>query len=143
MRGSILVAEDEATARSSLVEILSEEGYQVYEAADGQATVQLLEELDLDLVLCDLKMPGSDGLTVLRQVRERAPQTLVLLMTAYGSVETAVEALRWGVQTICSNPCCLRTCCIKSTASSPISDKPGSYSCCDGRSIRTRSLSAW
>ena len=98
MRGSILVAEDEATARSSLVEILNEEGYQVYEAADGQAAVQLLEELDLDLVLCDLKMPGSDGLTVLRQVRERAPQTLVLLMTAYGSVETAVEALRWGVQ---------------------------------------------
>ena len=98
MRGSILVAEDEAAARSSLVELLSEEGYQVYEAADGQAAVQLLEELDLDLVLCDLKMPGSDGLTVLRQVRERAPQTLVLLMTAYGSVETAVEALRWGVQ---------------------------------------------
>ena len=98
MRGSILVAEDEATARSSLVEILSEEGYQVYEAADGQAAGQLLEELDLDLVLCDLKMPGSDGLTVLQQVRERAPQTLVLLMTAYGSVETAVEALRWGVQ---------------------------------------------
>ena len=98
MRGSILVAEDEAAARDSLVEILSEEGYQVYEAADGQAAVQLLEELDLDLILCDLKMPGSDGLTVLRQVRERAPQTLVLLMTAYGSVETAVEALRWGVQ---------------------------------------------
>lgn len=98
MRGTILVAEDEAVARHSVVEVLDEEGYQVYEAADGRAALRAVDELDLDLILCDLKMPGVDGLTVLQQVRERSPQTLVLLMTAYGSVETAVEALRWGVQ---------------------------------------------
>lgn len=98
MRGSILVADDEAVARQSVVEVLQEEGYQVYEAADGQAALQALEELDLDLVLCDLKMPGADGLSVLKMVRERYPQTMFMLMTAYGSVETSVEALRLGAQ---------------------------------------------
>ncbi len=98
MRGTILVAEDEAVARHSMVEVLQEEGYQVYEAANGQAALQVVDERDIDLILCDLKMPGADGLAVLKQVRERSSQTLVLLMTAYGSVETAVEALRWGAQ---------------------------------------------
>lgn len=98
MRGSILVADDEAVARQSVVEVLQEEGYQVYEAADGPAALQALEELDLDLILCDLKMPGSDGLSVLKMVRERYPQTMFMLMTAYGSVETSVEALRLGAQ---------------------------------------------
>ena len=98
MKGSILVADDEAVARQSVVEVLQEEGYQVYEAADGQAAIEALEELDLDLVLCDLKMPGADGLSVLKRVRERYPQTMFMLMTAYGSVETSVEALRLGAQ---------------------------------------------
>ena len=98
MRGTILVADDEVVARQSVLEVLQEEGYQVYEAADGQAALQSLEELDLDLVLCDLKMPGADGLSVLKMVRERYPQTMFMLMTAYGSVETSVEALRLGAQ---------------------------------------------
>lgn len=98
MRGSILVADDEAVARHGVAEVLQEEGYQVYEAADGQAALQALEEFDLDLVLCDLKMPGVDGLSVLKMVRERYPQTMFMLMTAYGSVETSVEALRLGAQ---------------------------------------------
>lgn len=98
MPGTILVADDEALARQSIAELLSEEGYQVYEAADGQAALDLLEEVEIDVVLSDLKMPGVDGLGVLRTVRERHPQTMVLLMTAYASVETVVEALRLGAQ---------------------------------------------
>lgn len=98
MLGTILVADDEALARQSITEVLREEGYQVYEAADGQAALQLLEEIEVDVVLSDLKMPGVDGLGVLRIIRDRYPQTMVLLMTAYASVDTVVEALRLGAQ---------------------------------------------
>jgi two-component system response regulator PilR (NtrC family) len=96
--GTILVADDEALARQSIAEVLREESYQVYEAADGQAALDILEEVEVDVVLSDLKMPGIDGLGVLRTVRDRYPQTMVLLMTAYASVETVVEALRLGAQ---------------------------------------------
>ena len=98
MAGNILVVEDEESARGSLCELLREEGYQVHEAADGAAAMKLADELDLDLVLTDLRLPAADGLTVLKHVREVSPQTLVILMTAYASVDTAVEALRLGAQ---------------------------------------------
>jgi DNA-binding NtrC family response regulator len=98
IRGTILVADDEPLARQSIAETLQEAGYQVYEAADGTTVLQLLDEVEVDLVLCDLKMPGADGLEVLKKVREAYPQTMVMLMTAYASVETVVEALRLGAQ---------------------------------------------
>jgi two-component system response regulator PilR (NtrC family) len=98
MLGTILVADDESLARQSVTELLREEGYHVYEAADGQAALQLLEEVDVDLILSDLRMPGVDGLALLRKVREVYPQTMVVLMTAYASVETVVDALRLGAQ---------------------------------------------
>ncbi len=97
-RGSILVAEDEGLARRTLVELLQEEGYQVYEAADGTAAIHILDEIDVDVVLSDIKMPGADGIAILKKVRETHPQTMVILMTAYSSVETVVEALRLGAQ---------------------------------------------
>ncbi len=97
-RGTILVAEDEGLARRSLIELLQEEGYQVYEAADGTAAMKILDEVDVDIVLSDVKMPGADGIDVLKQARETHPQTMVMLMTAYASVETVVEALRLGAQ---------------------------------------------
>ena len=98
MHSSILVVEDEAVPRKNLCRVLRGEGYEVYEAADGQAAVTILTAQECDLVLTDLKMPGLDGLDVLRHIQECLPQTLVILMTAYASVETAVEALRLGAQ---------------------------------------------
>ncbi len=98
IRGTILVADDEPLARQSIAETLQEAGYRVYEAADGTTVLQLLDEVEVDVVLCDLKMPGADGLEVLKKVREAYPQTMVMLMTAYASVETVVEALRLGAQ---------------------------------------------
>jgi len=96
--GTILVVEDQESARESLVELLRGEGYDVHEAADGQEGINKINQLDLDVVLTDLMMPGADGLTVLKHVREFSPQTLVVLMTAHASVETAVEAIRAGAQ---------------------------------------------
>jgi len=98
LRGTILVADDEELARRSLRELLQEEGYQVHEAADGTTALQLLDEIDFDLILSDITMPGADGIAVLTKVREAHPRTMVMLMTAYASVDTVVEALRLGAQ---------------------------------------------
>ena len=97
-KGNILIAEDEAAVRESLAEVLRDEGYQVTAVADGDAAIGSLSAQDFDLVLSDLRMPGADGLAVLRHTREVAPQALVLLMTAHATVETAVEALHRGAQ---------------------------------------------
>ena len=96
MRGSVLVVDDEVASRESLVDVLGEEGYDVSMANDGTQAVELLEGAEFDVVITDLRMPGVDGVGVLRAVRRLCPQTLVILMTAYASVETAVEALRQG-----------------------------------------------
>ena len=98
MQGNILVAEDELLARKNICRVLVDEGYQVHEAADGSAAIEAVDKNDLDLIILDLKMPGADGMTVLKHARQASPQTLVLIMTAYASIETSVEALRLGAQ---------------------------------------------
>ena len=98
MKGTILIAEDELLPRKNICQVLEEEGYRVYEAADGKSAVEIVDNFDLDLILTDLKMPGADGMEVLKHAREVSPQTLVVLMTAFASVDTAVDALRLGAQ---------------------------------------------
>jgi DNA-binding NtrC family response regulator len=96
MAETILVADDEAGVRESLAEVLRDAGYAVETAADGTAALDAINAYDFAVVITDLRMPGADGLTVLRKLREVAPQTVPLVMTAHGSVESAVEALRAG-----------------------------------------------
>ena len=96
MPEAILVADDEPGVRESLAEILRDAGYEVQAAADGTAAFAALDARDFGLVITDIRMPGADGIAVLKRAREISPQTLVLVMTAHGSVETAVEALRAG-----------------------------------------------
>ncbi len=93
---AILIADDEAGVRESLAEVLRDAGYAVETAVDGAGALQAIDEHDFAVVITDLRMPGADGLAVLRKVREVAPQTVPLVMTAHGSVDTAVEALRAG-----------------------------------------------
>jgi DNA-binding NtrC family response regulator len=94
--GRILVADDEASIRDGLVDVLTDEGYDAIGVGDGAEAIAAIAQCNYDIVVTDLRMPGLDGLEVLRRVREISPQTLVLLITAYASVETAVEALRNG-----------------------------------------------
>jgi two-component system response regulator PilR (NtrC family) len=96
MPEAILVADDEPGVRESLAEILRDAGYVVHTAADGSAALKALEEHDFGVVITDLRMPGADGLAVLERARDVSPQTLVLVMTAHGTVDTAVAALRAG-----------------------------------------------
>jgi len=98
LRGPILVVEDQDSARESLVDLLKGEGFEVHAAADGKAGIALVDQYDLDLVLTDLAMPGADGIAVLRHIRDVSPQTLVILMTAHATVDTAVEAIHLGAQ---------------------------------------------
>jgi CheY-like chemotaxis protein len=91
--GTILVIEDQQSARESLAELLRGEGYEVHEAADGNSGIALVDQLDLDLVLTDLLMPGADGIAVLRHVREISPQTLVILMTGHASQLTPYDSV--------------------------------------------------
>jgi two-component system response regulator PilR (NtrC family) len=98
MPGTILVVEDQDSARESLAELLRAEDYEVHEAANGKAAKELIDQFDLDVILTDLMMPEADGIAVLEHAREVSPQSLIMLMTAHASVETAVEAMRLGAQ---------------------------------------------
>jgi DNA-binding NtrC family response regulator len=93
---AILVADDEPGIRTSLAEVLRDAGYRVETAADGAAALAALEANDFSAVVTDLRMPGADGLTVLQRARQVSPQTIVILMTAHASIDTAIEALRQG-----------------------------------------------
>src|SRR5581483_3563351 len=98
MTANILIVEDEALPRKNIRRVLTEEGYTVHEAADGEEAIAAIDSIDFDLVLTDIKMPKADGMAVLKHVREVAPQTFVAMMTAYASVETAISALQLGAQ---------------------------------------------
>jgi DNA-binding NtrC family response regulator len=95
----ILVVEDNDTLRGGVALALSGSWSEVEEAASGEEALARIHDLGrepFDVVLTDVRLPGADGLAVLRAARERDPRTSVLLMTAYGSIETAVEAMRIG-----------------------------------------------
>ena len=92
----ILIADDEPGVRESLAEVLRDAGYEVETASDGSAALRAIEAKDFAVVVTHIRMPGADGLAVLRRAREVSPQTVVMVMTAHASIETAVEALRAG-----------------------------------------------
>src|SRR3954453_12801449 len=94
--GRILVADDHDALRRGLVRGLTEAGHEVEEASNGNAAIERLHDSYFDVVLSDLKMGGSDGMDVLRTTRAMHPSTAVILMTAFGSVHTAVEAMKSG-----------------------------------------------
>ena len=91
---NILVVDDEPIARQSLSDILRLEGYSVTAVANGELAVEHVRSYSVDLILLDLKMPGMNGLDVVQVVNQISPDTEIILLTAYGSMESAVEALR-------------------------------------------------
>lgn len=92
----ILVADDDRLMRNFIAETLRRQGKEVILAADGQEAIAKLEEESFDLILSDVQMPLQDGLAVLKKAKALHPQALVILATAFGSVESAVEAMRLG-----------------------------------------------
>ena len=94
--GRILIADDHDALRRGLARGLTEAKHEVEEASNGNAAIERLHDSYFDVVLSDLKMGGSDGMDVLRTTRALHPTTAVILMTAFGSVNTAVEAMKIG-----------------------------------------------
>ena len=92
----ILVVDDEASQRELLQVVLSEEGYSLESASSGEDAVQLVEKRFFNLVIMDMKMSGMGGLEALKKIKEISPAIQVLMVTAYASVDTAVEAMRSG-----------------------------------------------
>ena len=95
-RQDILVIEDEVAVNNNIRKILAKKGYQVDQAVTKDEALQKIEQTSYKLVLLDLKIPGVKGLELLRAVREKRPETLVVIITGYASIETAKETARLG-----------------------------------------------
>lgn len=96
MNTNILIADDEEQIREPLSFVLNKEGYNCKTVNDGSNAIKALQEDNYDILITDIKMPGMNGVEVLEKSREISPETIVILITAYGSVETAIQALRKG-----------------------------------------------
>ena len=92
----VLIAEDDRMVRDVMVKFLEDEGYSVIVAHDGLSAIKSLRVEDVNLVLTDLRMPGADGMEVLRTAVQINPKICVVLLTAYGSLDTALEAMKEG-----------------------------------------------
>jgi DNA-binding response OmpR family regulator len=93
-KAHILVVDDEPVTRQSLTDILRLEGYNVSSVPNGEAAVDYMRMHSVDLMLLDLRMPGMSGLEVIKVMSQMSPDTEIIMLTAHGSMETAVEALR-------------------------------------------------
>ena len=93
---NIMVVDDEEIVRSSLTSWLEEDGYRVEAVESGRKALERLPEREWDLMLVDLKMPGMDGIQLMDEVHKTAPEMLVIIMTAYATVDTAVKAMKKG-----------------------------------------------
>ncbi|OGP49813.1 MAG: hypothetical protein A2Y79_02370 [Deltaproteobacteria bacterium RBG_13_43_22] len=104
MSRSILVVEDDELMRSFLTQILTEEGYQVYSAGDGKEGLEKIRDADFDLVITDLKMPKLSGIDLMRVIRKEKPEIRWIIITAFGSISNAVEAIKAGAADYLTKP---------------------------------------
>jgi two-component system, NtrC family, response regulator AtoC len=103
-KGRLLIVEDDAHLRDTLAKFLARAGFEVATASDGRGALALLDESPPDVVLTDIHMPDVDGLALLDEVKTRYPDTIVIMMTAFSSIDSAVEAMRRGAEDYLSKP---------------------------------------
>jgi len=104
MQGNILIIDDDTGIRDGSSIVLKRQGFEVYEATTGEEASSLLQEYDFDLILLDLKLPDVNGLDFLKQIRETDQLVSVIIITAFGTVQNAVEAMRLGANDFLSKP---------------------------------------
>jgi len=103
-KARILVVDDEVNIREALAALLESDGYEVAAASSGQKAMEALRQEEFDVVISDLRMEGPSGIDLLRWLRETAPETEVIILTAYGTVEGAVEAMKLGAYDYIAKP---------------------------------------
>jgi DNA-binding NtrC family response regulator len=103
-KGRVLIVEDEANAREALVELLRDEGYETESASDGFKALGVMAEFEPEVVLTDLKMPVIDGVTLVKRGSVIVPHAAFVVMTAFGSIDTAVEAIKAGAENYLTKP---------------------------------------
>lgn len=100
----LLVIDDEENMRHMLTTLLKKNGYHVDTASDGRAALEILNRNQYDVILCDIKMPNCDGMDFLKTARDRIGETTVVMMSAYGTIDVAVEAMKLGAYDFISKP---------------------------------------
>lgn len=103
-KNNILVVDDEEALRSVLCAELEGEGYQVASAIDGQDAIDIISKKEFDLVLLDIKMPNIDGFEVLKFIKEKRPQTKVVMLTGFADLKNAIESKKLGAEDFVSKP---------------------------------------
>ena len=103
-RGRILVVDDEQNMRTTLADILADEGFDVSTAESGERAVKLCRREAFDTVLMDVRMPGIDGIEACRRIRELRPETRVILMSAYSVEQLVEDSLREGIVAFLRKP---------------------------------------
>ena len=104
MNKSILIVDDEKDLCTVLDNSLSQDGYRVLTAFNGKTALQLAKKEEPDLVLLDIRMPGMDGIEVLRKIKKMKKKTIVIMFTAYGTLETARKAMELGAYDYVTKP---------------------------------------
>jgi two-component system response regulator PilR (NtrC family) len=104
MKETILIVDDELSMREFLAILLEREGYQTVSAANAAEAVKLMEQGGIDLVISDVQMPGLNGIELLAQIKDKSPETAVLMMTAFSAAEQAVEAMKLGAYDYIAKP---------------------------------------
>jgi DNA-binding NtrC family response regulator len=100
----ILVVDDDEIVREVIISLLSSEGYAVRSAKDGLDAIEILNKENINLVITDLRMPGADGIEVLKEALRMDPDRAVIILTAYGTLDTALKAIREGAYDYMTKP---------------------------------------
>ncbi|MBU0617936.1 MAG: response regulator, partial [Planctomycetes bacterium] len=103
-RNTVLLADDEDTLRRNLAQVLKEEGFDVIACADGSEALRALKANTIDALITDLRMPGLTGMELIDHATRLAPGAVIVVITAFGEVETAVAAMKKGVQDYICKP---------------------------------------
>ena len=101
----VLLVDDEVIFTDNMSELLTTRGYVVTKAHDGESAIRALEEGEFDVIVLDLKMPGMDGITTLKEIKKLGLFTETLILTGHGAVDSAIEAMRLGAYDYLTKPC--------------------------------------
>jgi DNA-binding NtrC family response regulator len=100
----VLIVDDEKVMRESLLEWLQEDGFGVAAAESGMEALQKLDQIDPTVMVADIKMPGMDGITLVRKVKERRPDLPIIMITAFATVENAIQSMKEGAYDFITKP---------------------------------------